>query len=206
MFLDGSGNVGYGRLDMCLGWYVKPARACKEQVQIDETEEPSKSTSKKGNPAPRARRPLLRRPPSSARGRRRSRGKGPAWSSASTSPNSNKSLASLAQTRLCAGNARASMTTKGSRTLRLPRRSRGRQVPSRVSRQMRFDLSVAPIVYLCRYRALGDRSALTVPQKMLVPIDTPHCHLPRLHPRSRSDFAVGFMSFIGHAASRIPCF
>ena len=59
LFLDWSGNVGYGRTDMCLGWYVKPARARKELVKIDETEEPS--TSKKGHPAPRARRPLLRR-------------------------------------------------------------------------------------------------------------------------------------------------
>ena len=47
LFLDGSVNVGYGRTDMCLGWYVKPARARKEQVKIDETEEPSKSTAKK---------------------------------------------------------------------------------------------------------------------------------------------------------------
>ena len=41
------GEVGYGRTDMCLGWYVKPARVRKEQVKIDETEEPSKSTSNK---------------------------------------------------------------------------------------------------------------------------------------------------------------
>ena len=61
---------------------------------------------------------------------------------------------------------------------------------------MRFDLSVAPIVYLCQYRALGDRSALTMLQKMLFPIYTSHCHLPRLHHRYRSDFAVGFMSFV----------
>ena len=46
LFLGGSGNVGYGLTDMCIGWYVKPARARKEQVKIDETQEPSKSTSK----------------------------------------------------------------------------------------------------------------------------------------------------------------
>ena len=44
LILVGSQNVGYGRTDMCLGWYAKPARARKEQVKIDETEEPSKST------------------------------------------------------------------------------------------------------------------------------------------------------------------
>ena len=36
-----------GRTDMRLGWYVNPLRARKEQVKIDETDDPSKSTSKK---------------------------------------------------------------------------------------------------------------------------------------------------------------
>ena len=36
--------------------------------------------------------------------------------------------------------------------------------------KMRFDLSLAPTVYLCHHRALDDCSALTVLQKMLFPV------------------------------------